>query len=727
MKRPTGLLILIGLTLPAWALPQEPLPTETTVKAKSTTVLVDVVVHDRKERPVRDLTADDFELLEQGAPQKITFFQTPEETAQTREQPESQKVRSLLPSSLRGHVPSQSLEQTILNPQGDFTALVFSILQSENRVYARKAAIQYASKKSDSTWMGVFQSGRYLEPVQFFTRDSEAVETAIERATGETLMHQEPVEEEMLAIADRVVQELGGGTSVAEGSPGLTSASVHSGNSAGAGGRANLKMLLMQYHMLDTTERMQRQVAGHAQTDALLALINTLRTLPGRKSILYFSEGVEIPQGVEEQFQAVIHAANRAQVSIYTVDVAGLRINSTGREMSREMSRAGVSRKSESVGIPMSGPMTRDILEKREDLIRSDPHKGLLQLAKDTGGIFIRDTNDLAAGLERIDEDQHSYYLLGYSPTDARFDGTYRSIEVRVPSMKDADLQFRRGYYAVDRVFDEAPVLEYELPALSLLQKGPKPKELPVAAAVLSFPKPDEPGRVAILADLPPGSLSYGPESTTGSSDFAFIVVVRDQDGDLERKVSQQYRLSRPADADSPTDGILFYRTMRLAPGDYAVDVVGMDALAGKGGIEHLDVQIPRPDPSLPQLSSLILVKSAEKLNGQSDVPFQAGDLLLYPMLRDRVSRAARPQLDLFFSLYPRGTAPKEAVLELRHYNKVVGKQRLALPAPESEGRVAYTGALPIADLNNGVYTLTVWVPAGDKMIGRSRRFLLTK
>lgn len=57
----------------------------------------------------------------------------------------------------------------------------------------------------------------------------------------------------------------------------------------------------------------------------------------------------------------------------------------------------------------MSGPMTRDLLEEREDLIRSDAHKGLLQLAKDTGGIFIRDTNDLKAGLERIDEDLHRY------------------------------------------------------------------------------------------------------------------------------------------------------------------------------------------------------------------------------------------------------------------------------------------------------------------------------
>lgn len=127
-------------------------------------------------------------------------------------------------------------------------------------------------------------------------------------------------------------------------------------------------------------------------------------------------------------------------------------------------------------------------------------------------------------------------------------DGTYRSIEVRVPGLKDADLQFRRVYYAVDRVFDEAPVLEYELPALTLLEKQPDAKEFPVASTVLSFSKPDEPGLIAIFADLPAGSLTYGPNPAASSSDFALVVVVRDREGNLERKVSQQYRLARPAD-----------------------------------------------------------------------------------------------------------------------------------------------------------------------------------
>ncbi len=463
------------------------------------------------------MKASDFELLEEGVSQKISYFQTPEETARTREEPGGRKLRALLPPSLRERVPAQSLDQTILNPRGDFTALLFSVLQPENRVYVRKAAIEYAARKRDDTWIG----------------------------------------------------------------------------------------------------------------------------------------------------------------------------NSTSREMARGIGVAGTSRRLESDGTLMSGPMTRDILETREDLIRSDSHKGLLQLAKDTGGIFIRYTNDLTAGLERIDEDLNSYYLLGYSPTASDMDGTYRSIEVRVSGLKDADLQFRRGYYAVDRVFDEAPVLEYELPALTLLEKQPDAKELPVASRVLSFPKPDEPGLIAILADLPAGSLTYGPNPAPSLSNFTFVVVVRDREGNLERKVSQQYRLGRSADAAPPADGILFYRKMRLAPGDYTVDVVGVDALAGKGGIEHLDVQIPVPDPSLPELSSLILVESAERLNGRSDVPFQAEGLLLYPMLRDGVSHAERSQLDFFFSLYASVTEPKKAILELLHYNEVVGKQPLDLPTPEPGGRVA--------------------------------------
>ena len=70
------------------------------------------------------------------------------------------------------------------------------------------------------------------------------------------------------------------------------------------------------------------QVQGHASVDALLALVDSLGTLPGRKTVIYFGEGLVIPPAVEPRFRSVIDTANRRNVSIYALDAAGLRVHS---------------------------------------------------------------------------------------------------------------------------------------------------------------------------------------------------------------------------------------------------------------------------------------------------------------------------------------------------------------------------------------------------------------
>jgi VWFA-related protein len=58
----------------------------------------------------------------------------------------------------------------------------------------------------------------------------------------------------------------------------------------------------------------------------------------------------------------------------------------------------------------------------------------LLTLAENTDGIAIVNMNDLAKGLHRIADDVQAYYILGYYPTNSKWDGTVRSIKVRLKS-----------------------------------------------------------------------------------------------------------------------------------------------------------------------------------------------------------------------------------------------------------------------------------------------------
>ena len=89
--------------------------------------------------------------------------------------------------------------------------------------------------------------------------------------------------------------------------------------------------------MLQALEELERDQQGLATTNGLLALVNGLRTFPGRKAVVFFSEGLVLPDRVVATLSAVISAANRGGVSFYAADAAGLRVRSAADEIRREL------------------------------------------------------------------------------------------------------------------------------------------------------------------------------------------------------------------------------------------------------------------------------------------------------------------------------------------------------------------------------------------------------
>ncbi len=96
------------------------------------------------------------------------------------------------------------------------------------------------------------------------------------------------------------------------------------GASQGAAG-VDAQLAQMAADMTKGFESLERDEQGYASVNGLFAIIGAMRQLPGRKSVVLFSEGVAIPPAVHRLFLGVIDAANRANVSIYTMDAAGLR------------------------------------------------------------------------------------------------------------------------------------------------------------------------------------------------------------------------------------------------------------------------------------------------------------------------------------------------------------------------------------------------------------------
>ncbi|MFZ0428835.1 MAG: VWA domain-containing protein [Acidobacteriota bacterium] len=688
MTRTSILVTLLCLTV-SWALPQAHSQSETTVKTKSTTVLVDATVHDGKGRPVRGLTAPDFEIYEDGVLQSVASI---EELTADRLRSGDDHVSAEAPKTTGA---SNRPDVSPLNGglRDSFVAIVTNSLQAGDTegphgawVSAWDAIRDYSKDFMGArTHVGIFLiylDLHRLKLIQFFTADKAGLLEAISRAR----------------IDPAAVQE-----------------TPYSGPLAQA------------------FKELARQFEAQTMTDAFLTLLHSMQILPGRKSILFLSrEGIPLPPSILHRFWDVVHLADRLETAVYTVDASGLRIRSTapGSELPRLTGPTAVSGSSsatlEGDGTgPLGPPLLRRVSENEEDKIRSDPHYNMNVLAEETGGLFIRDTNDLHAGLGRIRDHLDSYYLLAYTPKNPDFDGRFRSIEVRV---KDPSLQvrYRRGYYAVDLAFDQ-PLLEYEAPALAVLEDGRSPHTLPVEGSALTFPRKGETDLTTVVAALGPGQISYRrTKDDLEESDFTIVALVKDAAGDIVRKVSQQYRLGRRPDGPTGGDGILFYRELALDPGRYMVEFAAFDALSGAAGTARTQLEVQAASPGLPGLSSVVIVDSAERAGRTTgSTPFRYGNVLFYPELDNQVSQARRSELTFYFSVLPREEPVPTAIVDLMQGGSIVHRNRIDLPDPDVDGRIQYAGSMPIGSYDKGVYLLRVTVLAGDKALSRTHPILL--
>src|SRR5262249_29552742 len=130
----------------------------------------------------------------------------------------------------------------------------------------------------------------------------------------------------------------------------------------------------MESRILQNFELLERDQQGFATINSLLAVISGMRNLPGRKSMILFSEGLALPPSVSTKFNAVINAANRAGVSIYAIESGGLRVQG-GTEQARDEINSLASSRMQQTGRGdriVSEPYTK-ALERNEDLLRLDP------------------------------------------------------------------------------------------------------------------------------------------------------------------------------------------------------------------------------------------------------------------------------------------------------------------------------------------------------------------
>jgi VWFA-related protein len=735
MKLRVNLLLAVTLILPSYQplTAQNPAPAqrqdELKIRIGTAEVTLDVVVRDKKGRPVKDLTASEFEIYEDGVRQQVESFRLALREPGTKPNVDRGKEPPPPPATGTAASPDKTANPGVI-------AMVFDRLSPDARSMARKAANAYAEDGlMASDFTGVFAIDMSLLTLQQYTDNPQLVKQAIEQATSRSTSSFVSNNEQTRNLADRQMglerqaASAQGGTSA--GGPGDSAGAAAAGQEIG---RANIEMsfIQMQMRMLETFETLERNHQGHATVNGLLALVNSMRNLPGRKTVIFFSEGLSLPPAVVEQFKSVINAANRANVSVYTVDAAGLRIDSPNLETTRELNALAQRRMNEvHRSQDPSGPLTKG-LERNEDLLRLNPHSGLGELADQTGGFLIRDTNDLSAGLRRIDEDMRAHYVLTYMPKNQEYDGRFRQISVKA-SRPNLDVQTRKGYYAVDNTIT-SPVLAYEAPALAALSAARASDSFTLRVGALSFPEPERLGLAPILVESPASAFTYVPdnEKKIYNSDFSILALVRNESGRVVEKLSQHYALSGAVDkaAAARNGEILFYREANLPPGRYTIEAVAYDAPSGKSSVRKTKIEIQGLDKTKLRLSSLTLLKRADRLSAdeqKKNHPLHFGEIVVYPNLGEPLRKSVTKQLAFFFTAWPaQGSTEKlKLTVEVIQNGRSLGQIPAELPAADEKGSVKYASALPLDNFPPGSYELLVTVKDGQSGVSRAAQFNL--
>lgn len=540
--------------------PQE--PQAPTFRSGVQLVEVDVRVFDKGGRFVADLTRDDFELVENGAPQKVdAMFLV---GAGQPSAPATADATALPPSAPGSSAPAPAAPQTWifhfdlnhLTPGGGFDR-------------ARKAVEDFISARfKDGDLAGILAGDKMLNNRLTSVRQEllDAVKQVKPRSDARTrfveLTREWPRllnEEEALRIGRGEREPLQFAVTRACGDdpeqcPIAESAVRQKGAKMGA----------------------EIQRASLETLSTINGLASGLARVPGPKTVVFLSDGF-VAQEVESTLRSVVGQATRAGARFYAIDVRGLnRVGGAGIIDQFQVEDS-------------AGPVTKF------DGLADGPNS----LAVDTGGLMIRNENNIGRALERVAEDSSRYYVLAYQPSNSIFDGRYRPIQVRV-KRDGVRVRARRGYLALppsrllipqpvkspaERAPEPAAVKEPEPPRGDPAGRPVEPLPAPATGAVVAPPAaPAATGPVtASSAAAPANAVRLRPDSEervnalssrdlAGTSDLARSGWEAYQRGDVDSALAA---FSKAAAAPGVRPWVLYALGMSQAGLGRGADAIG--------------------------------------------------------------------------------------------------------------------------------------------------------
>ena len=605
------------------------------IKVTSNLVSLDVIVKDKKGKAITDLKPEEFSIFENGVPQKIAFFDSTLTSSNEAAEPTTATV---------------STQPTGRTPNGfprNIIALVLDGQSTElaNLKHVREGIVKYIRERiSDTDSVALFSISGGLRLLQPFTQDKTRLIAAVEKAYDSSTVSKTSEAREISGDISSLRDQIAGGAS----------GPIAATPGAGAAGLAAAQTMIAE-RVLEQYVQL-RSVLSVQQTRpvlaALAAISEGLRPIPGKKTLVMFSQGFVATETLDWQVQSTIDFANRANVEIYIIDSSGLTGGAPQSGALVPSSPLGAI--SAATGIEHriragAGESVFDI-SRQEGLNRQQDL--LYRISEDTGGRFLKNTNDIAGGLERIDAEIRSRYTLAYRSTDSNFDGSFRKVKIEV-LRPDTNVFTRTGYYAIPpaQIIPFSPEDRKLLANFADMQAH---STLPLSVGLNSFRAEEGLYIVPLSFEIPPAAVQFDRQGDKQRLQLEVLGVVRTQGEDkILSRLGGNFDVGLTAQQyESILNDKIFYRQdMQLYPGNYTVELIVRDRLSGKSAAKRQKLVLPVADSDFWETEP-VLSRHAEPLKqsaSNNDV-LSEGNV----QIRPSPSREFHPtdNLIIFFKLY---------------------------------------------------------------------------
>lgn len=521
-----------------------------TLRVQTNIVLVDVRVTGRRGQPVTDLKPEDFRVFEDGVEQKVSSFSFENIAGLAAASAASGRPAVIDLGKLPSTAPAAEVNRIIQDHRMLVLFYDLSSMQVDDLLRAVRSAERFVSKQlTPADLVAITTYSSDLRVVHNFTNDRDELDKALKGIrTGESA-----------SLADQSEVGAAGGTSA-------TGEEIVTQDTSEA-----FTPDETEFNIFNTDEKLA----------ALESLADLLRGVPGRKSVIHFSSGVE-KTGIENQAQlrATTDAANRANVSFYTVDARGL----VGLPPGGDATSASPSGTAAYTASAFSSQMSS--LDGGRETLAS--------LASDTGGRTFYDINDFGQAFTDVQQDNSTYYLLGYSPSNRKLDGRFRRIRVEVnrPAVR---VQARPGYYA-PKNFRQFTAEDKEVQLEQAMDLDEPFVDLPLAVEAADFRESTDKYYVVLAAKIPGSAISFLNKSRSHQTEFDFAWRAMDSAGHVAAALRDTLPVKlNPENYQQVLAGNFLYEGgIVLPPGDYKLKAVVRENESGKMGTFEEPLTLPK-------------------------------------------------------------------------------------------------------------------------------------